>query len=100
MPLSTFAKGATKFCLLFNLLFLSQISRSQSAQPPNDQNSPAHHNQSHQPGSYPPTPQSPPGKLTVEKIMQDPKWIGTSPSDPYWSRDGKYLFFNWNPEKA
>ena len=32
--------------------------------------------------------------------MQDPKWIGTSPSDPYWSWDGKYLFFSWNPEKA
>jgi dipeptidyl aminopeptidase/acylaminoacyl peptidase len=31
-------------------------------------------------------------------IMQDPKWIGTSPSNPYWSADGKYLFFSWNPE--
>jgi dipeptidyl aminopeptidase/acylaminoacyl peptidase len=39
-------------------------------------------------------------KLTVEKIMRDPKWIGTSPSNPYWSNDGKYLFFSWNPEKA
>ena len=39
-------------------------------------------------------------KLTVEKIMRDPKWIGSSPSSPYWSRDGKYLLFNWNPEKA
>lgn len=39
-------------------------------------------------------------KLTVEKIMQDPKWIGTSPSDPFWSADGKYLFFKWNPDKA
>ena len=38
--------------------------------------------------------------LTVEKIMRDPKWIGTSPSNIYWSNDGKYLFFNWNPEKA
>ena len=38
--------------------------------------------------------------LTVEKIMRDQKWIGTSPSDPYWSVDGKYLFFSWNPEKA
>ena len=36
--------------------------------------------------------------LTVDLIMRDPKWIGTSPSSPYWSRDGKYLFFNWNPE--
>ena len=38
--------------------------------------------------------------LTVEKIMRDPKWIGTSPSNPYWSHDGKYLLFNWNPEAA
>ena len=36
--------------------------------------------------------------LTVDLIMRDPKWIGTSPSSPYWSRDGKYLFFSWNPE--
>lgn len=41
-----------------------------------------------------------PHKLTVEKIMRDPKWIGTSPSNPYWSRDGKYLLFSWNPENA
>lgn len=40
------------------------------------------------------------GKLTVEKIMRDPKWIGSSPSNPYWSLDGKYLFFNWNPDNA
>ncbi len=38
--------------------------------------------------------------LTVEKIMQDPKWIGTSPSSPYWSANGKMLFFNWNPTQA
>ena len=43
---------------------------------------------------------SQPGKLTVEKIMRDPKWIGTSPSAPRWSPDSKTLFFNWNPEKA
>ncbi|HRD58444.1 MAG TPA: prolyl oligopeptidase family serine peptidase [Ferruginibacter sp.] len=36
-------------------------------------------------------------KLTVEKIMSDPKWIGSSPSSLQWSADGKYLFFNWNP---
>ncbi len=39
-------------------------------------------------------------KLTVEKIMRDPKWIGTSPSNPSWSIDGKTLYFYWNPEKA
>ncbi len=39
-------------------------------------------------------------QLTVEKIMRDPKWIGTSPSGVYWSDDSKKLYFNWNPEKA
>jgi len=39
-------------------------------------------------------------KLTVEKIMRDPKWIGTSPSNPYWSADGNSLYFNWNPDNA
>ncbi len=38
--------------------------------------------------------------LTVEKIMRDPKWIGTSPTGISWSRDSKYIYFNWNPEKA
>ena len=36
--------------------------------------------------------------LTVEKIMRDPKWIGTSPSNPFWNADGSKLFFYWNPE--
>lgn len=43
--------------------------------------------------------QSPP-ILTVEKIMQDPRWMGTSPSMPQWSADGKYLFFYWNPNQS
>jgi dipeptidyl aminopeptidase/acylaminoacyl peptidase len=38
--------------------------------------------------------------LSVEKIMRDPKWIGTSPSDPFWNADGSKLFFSWNPEKT
>lgn len=37
--------------------------------------------------------------LTVEKIMQDPQWIGTSPSSPFWSVNSDTLFFYWNPEK-
>ncbi|HEV7781525.1 MAG TPA: DPP IV N-terminal domain-containing protein, partial [Chitinophagaceae bacterium] len=41
-----------------------------------------------------------PSKLTVEKIMRDPKWIGTSPSGTFWSQDGTKLYFLWNPEKA
>jgi dipeptidyl aminopeptidase/acylaminoacyl peptidase len=39
-------------------------------------------------------------KLTVEKIMRDPKWMGTSPSNISWSRDGQYLYFSWNPDNA
>jgi dipeptidyl aminopeptidase/acylaminoacyl peptidase len=39
-------------------------------------------------------------KLTVEKIMRDPKWIGTSPSNVYWSADGNSLYFDWNPDKS
>jgi hypothetical protein len=38
-------------------------------------------------------------QLTVEKIMRDPKWIGTSPSNLQWSAEGT-LYFQWNPEKA
>ena len=37
--------------------------------------------------------------LTVEKIMRDPKWIGISPSNVFWSDDSKQVYFNWNPEK-
>lgn len=38
-------------------------------------------------------------ELTVEKIMQDPKeWVGALPSKPFWSEDGKTLYFDWNPE--
>ncbi len=44
--------------------------------------------------------QTRPDKLTVEKIMRDPKWIGSSPSGTQWSHDGNTLYFNWNPDKA
>jgi dipeptidyl aminopeptidase/acylaminoacyl peptidase len=37
-------------------------------------------------------------QLTVEKIMRDPKWIGTSPSNAQWSQDGQFLYFRWNPD--
>ncbi|MHA6246532.1 prolyl oligopeptidase family serine peptidase [Pontibacter sp. CAU 1760] len=36
--------------------------------------------------------------LSVEKIMRDPKWIGTSPSNIFWSEDGKKVYFYWNPD--
>jgi hypothetical protein len=37
--------------------------------------------------------------LSVEKIMKDIKWIGSSPSNISWSWDNKSVFFNWNPDK-
>lgn len=47
------------------------------------------------------TPTASPSPLTIEKIMQDPKsWIGTSPSEIFWSEDSKTIYFNWNPTKA
>lgn len=39
-------------------------------------------------------------ELTVEKIMRDPKWIGTAPTNVNWSFDSKTVYFNWNPDKA
>jgi dipeptidyl aminopeptidase/acylaminoacyl peptidase len=36
--------------------------------------------------------------LTVEKIMQNPKWMGTFPSNVQWGENGKAIFFNYNKE--
>ena len=41
-----------------------------------------------------------PDSLTIEKIMRDPKWIGTSPLEPFWNIEGTKLFFKWNPDNA
>ena len=38
-------------------------------------------------------------KLSIDKIMQDPKWIGSQPSAITWSENSSEIFFNWNPEK-
>ncbi|HVB02405.1 MAG TPA: prolyl oligopeptidase family serine peptidase [Chitinophagaceae bacterium] len=38
--------------------------------------------------------------LTVEKIMKDPRWIGSSPDHVFWSPDSKRVYFDWNPDKA
>ena len=72
MQLPILTRAATTCLLCFLLLSLSHTGRSQTTTE----------------------------KLTVEKIMQDPKWIGSSPSEPFWSQDGKYLFFKWNPDHA
>ncbi|HEY0744085.1 MAG TPA: prolyl oligopeptidase family serine peptidase [Chryseosolibacter sp.] len=39
-------------------------------------------------------------ELTVEKIMRDPKWIGTAPSNISWSADSRTVYFEWNPVNA
>ncbi len=38
--------------------------------------------------------------LTVEKIMRDPKWIGSSPSQLQWNASSDTLFFMWNSVQA
>jgi len=38
------------------------------------------------------------GWLTVDSIMQDPKWMGTSPSNVFWSEDGESVYFHWRRE--
>ncbi|HMB91697.1 MAG TPA: prolyl oligopeptidase family serine peptidase [Rhodothermales bacterium] len=43
--------------------------------------------------------QAQPAPLTVQKIMQDPDtWIGSWPSQPFWSEDGETVYFFWNPQ--
>jgi dipeptidyl aminopeptidase/acylaminoacyl peptidase len=37
--------------------------------------------------------------LTVEKIMQDPAWMGTFPSNVQWGPNSEYIYFSYNPEK-
>ncbi|MGB4774910.1 MAG: prolyl oligopeptidase family serine peptidase [Daejeonella sp.] len=37
-------------------------------------------------------------KLTVEKIMRDPKWMGVSPTNIQWHGNSKKIYFDWNPE--
>ena len=34
--------------------------------------------------------------LSIEKIMQDPIWIGVSPEDIFWSEDGSKFYFTWD----
>jgi dipeptidyl aminopeptidase/acylaminoacyl peptidase len=31
--------------------------------------------------------------LTLEQIMADPDWIGNAPEDPYWSDDGRAVYY-------
>ncbi|TVP44125.1 MAG: S9 family peptidase [Mongoliibacter sp.] len=36
--------------------------------------------------------------LTVDKIMQDPKWMGVYPSNISWDEKGDVVYFNYNPD--
>ena len=45
-------------------------------------------------------PRSSPLLSPLKRSCRIRKWIGSSPSSPYWSPDGKYLFFFWNPDEA
>jgi dipeptidyl aminopeptidase/acylaminoacyl peptidase len=42
-------------------------------------------------GAAPATPE--PSALTLEQIMADPDWIGNPPEDPYWSDDGRAVYY-------
>jgi dipeptidyl aminopeptidase/acylaminoacyl peptidase len=39
-------------------------------------------------------------KLSIENIMQDPKWMGASPENIYWAEDGTKIYFTWNRTQA
>jgi dipeptidyl aminopeptidase/acylaminoacyl peptidase len=39
------------------------------------------------------SPEDAPGELTLEQIMADPDWIGNPPERPYWSGDGRAVYF-------
>ncbi|MCM8569803.1 S9 family peptidase [Gramella jeungdoensis] len=38
-------------------------------------------------------------ELSVEKIMQDPAWMGNFPSSPYWGIHSENIYFDYNPDK-
>ena len=38
-------------------------------------------------------------ELSVEKIMKDPKWMGTFPSDIQWDEKGQFVYFKYNKLK-
>ncbi|MBK6623263.1 MAG: prolyl oligopeptidase family serine peptidase [Saprospirales bacterium] len=35
--------------------------------------------------------------LSIESIMQGERFVGFLPENPFWSEDGKYVYFSWNP---
>ena len=50
--------------------------------------------------SQAPNPATPSrGWLTVDTIMRDPKWMGTSPGNLFWSEDGEKIYFMWRQKE-
>jgi dipeptidyl aminopeptidase/acylaminoacyl peptidase len=41
----------------------------------------------------PPAPAADTQPLTLEQIMADPDWIGNPPEEPYWSDDGRSVYY-------
>lgn len=37
-------------------------------------------------------------KLTIDMIMEGPKFVGSTPTVSHWSPDSKTLYFNWNKD--
>jgi len=37
--------------------------------------------------------------LSVQKIMQDPNWMGTFPSNVEWNEQSNTIYFDYNPEQ-
>ncbi|MBZ9626911.1 prolyl oligopeptidase family serine peptidase [Psychroflexus sp. CAK1W] len=37
--------------------------------------------------------------MSVQKIMQDPNWMGTFPSDVAWNEQSNVIYFDYNPEQ-
>lgn len=35
--------------------------------------------------------------LGIEKIMEGERFIGFLPESPFWSEDGQFIYFSWNP---
>src|SRR5690606_30696603 len=35
--------------------------------------------------------------LSIEKIMEGDGFVGFLPENPFWSEDGQFIYFSWNP---
>lgn len=40
-----------------------------------------------------PTTDAPGDEITLEKVMAAPDWIGNAPEDPFWSADGRAVYY-------